>query len=220
MSINISSFSWNRSFLCSILLPTGAQMACFMWWPLFTIQPHVGPWDATNAAHTGRQPPGHRHLSRQARGARKGHTLKVHGVSLPLTHPPFRASRVLGIPRRHTEKQALPKWWWDMCGQRLWAGETAHKMPKIGCRVKNIHKAYQEGSPHSFACSWASASWVSVYSSFYSDGQPLITVDLTLSVPRWAENRRWEWARWEGRGEESLYSQEYSEEATAASVLD
>lgn len=79
MSINISSFSWNRSFLCSILLPTGAQMACFMWWPLFTIQPHVGPWDATNAAHTGRQPPGHRHLSRQARGARKGHTLKVHG---------------------------------------------------------------------------------------------------------------------------------------------
>lgn len=43
MSINISSYSWNKSFLCSVLLPTGVQMACFMWWPLFTIQLHGGP---------------------------------------------------------------------------------------------------------------------------------------------------------------------------------
>lgn len=86
MSVNISSYSWNKSFLCSILLPTGVQMACFMWWPLFTIQPHRGPRDATSGAHTGRQPLRQRHLSRQARSARKGHTLKVHGVPLPLTH--------------------------------------------------------------------------------------------------------------------------------------
>lgn len=43
MSINISSYSWNKSFLCSVLLPTGVQMAYFMWRPLFTIQLHGGP---------------------------------------------------------------------------------------------------------------------------------------------------------------------------------
>lgn len=41
--------------------------------------------------------------------ARKEHSLKVHGVPVPLSHPPFRASGVSGLPRRHTEKPALPK---------------------------------------------------------------------------------------------------------------
>lgn len=170
MSVNISSYSWNKSFLCSILLPTGVQMACFMWRPLFTIQPQGGSWDATNGAHTGRQPPGQRHLSPQDRRARKGHTLKVHrGASAADTHPPSGARGVLGIPERHMERQALPKWRWGVRGQWLQGGKTAHKMPQTGCRVKNINKA-NPSLPRrltTFICMFMSICWLSINVSFF-----------------------------------------------------
>lgn len=142
MSINISSYSWNKSFLCSILLPTGAQMACFMWWPLFTIQLHGGPWDATNEAHTGRQPLGQGHLSRQARSARKGHTLKVHGEPLPLTYI-LRSGPVgsWASPEAHREGGFAQVTVGRARPVAVSRENSTHKMPKTGHRLKNINKA-------------------------------------------------------------------------------
>lgn len=195
MSINISSYSWNKSFLCSVPLPTGVQMAGFMWQPLFTIQPHRGPWDATNGAHTGRQPLGQRHLSRRARRARKGHTLKVHGLTYILHLGPAVGSWASpgGPQRRRLDPRDC----------RVCSAQAYTKCPKLAVELKTSTKQilpYHEGPLQSFACPWASASWVSKHPSFYSDGQPLITGDAALWAPQWL-NYRSRIFGGEGRGE-------------------
>lgn len=129
-------------------------------------------------------------------GQERTHPESTRGASATDTHPLFRAIGVLGIPRRHTDSQASPKQWWGMHGQWLYAGKTAHKMPKIGCRVKNINKA-NPSLPRrlaTFICMFMSICQLSINVSFFLFWWTAINhADLTLLVPQWMDNRSRIW---------------------------
>lgn len=135
MSINISSYSWNKSFLCSIILPTGVQMACFMWWPLFTIQPQWRPMRCHKCSP-------HRKTALWAETFVPGgeeyqerpHPESTRGASVPDTHLPFRAGRVLSILREAHWEAGSAQLTTRVCvtsGCRQ--GKQYTKTPQIGC---------------------------------------------------------------------------------------
>lgn len=142
MSVNISSYSWNKSFF--VFHPTTHRGTDGMFYVVATIY-NSTPWRPMRchkwSPHRKTAPSAETFVPTGQECQERAHPESTRGASATDTHPLSWACGVLGIPGRWTERQALPKWWRGMHGQWLQAGQTAHKMPQIGCRVKIINKA-------------------------------------------------------------------------------
>ena len=141
MSVNISSYSWNKSFF--VFHPTTHRGTDGMFYVVATIY-NSTPWRPIGchkrSPHRKTAPSAETFVPTGQECQERAHPESTRGASATDTHPLSWASGVLGIPRRCAERQALPKWWRSMTASGCKRGKQHTKCPKLAAELKTSTK--------------------------------------------------------------------------------